>query len=212
VAWLSSSRNAVDSAVQSRDCGHAGRQLTDLNRDSIAARPSRPFDAQRQRKEESILRERSTIVVPYDFSAHSAAALSAAMEFGHRLGADLHLIHVIQSPDYAFRVQAANAGPSLINMLDVRESAIEALNDAADRAKYVPGKIQAHVVEGENIAEAIADSAAKLGADLIAIGTHGRTGLAHVFLGSVAERTLRFAPCPVLSVQSPEQSDSEQRH
>ena len=157
------------------------------------------------------MRERSTIVVPYDFSAHSAAALSAAMEFGHRLDADLHLVHVIQTPDYAYRVQAATAAPSLINMLDVQESATEALNDAADRAKYVPGKIHTHVVEGTNIAEAIADSAAKLGADLIAIGTHGRTGLAHVFLGSVAERTLRSAPCPVLSVQSQEQGNSEQR-
>lgn len=54
----------------------------------------------------------------------------------------------------------------------------------------------------------IGDSAEDLGADLIVMGTHGRTGLTHVFLGSVAERTLRSAPCPVLTVQSPEEREA----
>lgn len=155
------------------------------------------------------MKEHSTIVVPYDFSAHSKAALSAATGLGQCLGADLHLVHVIQSPAYAYRVYAASTTPPLIDMAEVRESVRKSLSDAADRSKYVPGRIQAHVVEGDSVAEAITNSAEKLGADLIAMGTHGRTGLAHAFLGSVAERTLRSAPCPVLSVQAPEESEAE---
>jgi universal stress protein A len=53
-------------------------------------------------------------------------------------------------------------------------------------------------------ATAICETAEKIGADLIVMGTHGRTGIAHVFLGSVAERTIRHAPCPVLTVRGSE--------
>ena len=69
-----------------------------------------------------------------------------------------------------------------------------------------PGKVEAHVLEGSGIADMIIGAAEEHDADLIVMGTHGRTGLAHVFLGSVAERTLRRAPCPVLTVQAPDES------
>ncbi len=68
-----------------------------------------------------------------------------------------------------------------------------------------PGKVEGHVVDDTAISSAICDAAEKLEADLIVMGTHGRTGLAHVFLGSVAERTLRNACCPVLAVRAPEE-------
>lgn len=82
---------------------------------------------------------------------------------------------------------------------------MEALRGVVDRiAATVPGKLQPHVAVGSAVADLIRQTAAELGADLIVMGTHGRTGLAHVFLGSVAERTLRRAPCPVLTVQASE--------
>ena len=77
------------------------------------------------------------------------------------------------------------------------------------RDDEAPGKVEAHVVEAAGIAEAICDAAETFGADLIVMGTHGRTGLAHVFLGSAAERTLRQAPCPVLTVRAPAEEEQE---
>jgi len=153
------------------------------------------------------MNDHPTIVVPYDFSAHARAALSTAANLGRRLGADLHLLHVIQSPAYAYRIYATSVAPPLIDMTEVGESVKISLHDVADRSKYVPGKIESHVIEGDDVSESIRDLAGKLGADLIAMGTHGRTGLARAFLGSVAERTLRSAPCPVLAAQAPEQQE-----
>lgn len=59
----------------------------------------------------------------------------------------------------------------------------------------------AHIVDGASIAERIAGCAEQLGVNLIVMGTHGRGGLAHAFLGSVAERTLRSEPCPMLTLR-----------
>lgn len=148
-----------------------------------------------------------TFLVPYDFSTHARAALFAATDLAKRLSADLHLIHVIHSPAYAYGY-AGMAGATVsppIDMAEIRERAQSSLRDVADGIQRFPGKIEPHVVEGSGIAGMIRESAEKLDADLIVMGTHGRTGLAHVFLGSVAERTLRTAPCPVLTIRSPDE-------
>jgi len=153
-----------------------------------------------------------TFVVPYDFSVHARAALFAATDLAKRLSADLHLIHVVHTPSYAYGYAPTGgvvAVPPQIDMVEVRENALTSLRDVVDGIRDFPGKVEPHVVEGAGISDMIRECAEKLGADLIVMGTHGRTGLAHVFLGSVAERTLRNAPCPVLTVQSPEEDDSE---
>jgi len=157
------------------------------------------------------MKEHPTIVVPYDFSVHARAALSAASDLGQHLGADLHLLHVIPSPAYAYRVYSASVVPPPIDLTEVCRGVEESLRDVADRSHYAAGKIQLHVVEADGIAEAIGDLAEKFGADLIAMGTHGRTGLAHAFLGSVAERTLRSAPCHVLSVKASEEDERAEK-
>jgi nucleotide-binding universal stress UspA family protein len=91
----------------------------------------------------------------------------------------------------------------------VCEGALKSLRSIADSIEaVVPGRIEPHVVEGIGVADSLRESADELGADLIVMGTHGRTGLAHVFLGSVAERTLRRARCPVLTVQAAEGQES----
>lgn len=80
---------------------------------------------------------------------------------------------------------------------------MKSLREVAEGLPSLRGSVELHVVEGAGVAEMIGEVAESLGADLIVMGTHGRTGLAHVFLGSVAERTLSRAPCPVLTVQVP---------
>ena len=151
-----------------------------------------------------------SFLVPYDFSPHSEAALYAATDLARRLEADLHLVHVLQRPFFAFGVEPYGAAPAPppADLESLREGARQALGEVAEGIE-VPGKAAPHVVEGSSPADLIRELAQKLGSDLIVMGTHGRTGLAHVFLGSVAERTLRRAPCPVLCVQAPEGADED---
>jgi nucleotide-binding universal stress UspA family protein len=148
--------------------------------------------------------EYRSFVVPYDFSEHSQAALEVAKDLARRLESELHLLHVVTPPIYASAYGAAV--PPQIDMEPIRTSVMESLREITERAGDAPVKMTAHVIEGLNIAATIQEFASKHTADLIVMGTHGRTGLAHVFLGSVAERTLRHAPCPVLTVPVPAES------
>jgi universal stress protein A len=146
------------------------------------------------------------LVVPYDFSDHARAALKEAAELARRLGGDLHLVHVVQSPLYMYSFAYAGEAAAVIppiDMTEIREAAMKSLRDVIAELD-IPGKVEPHVLEGASVAETLREAAVDLGADLIVMGTHGRTGLAHAFLGSVAERTLRSAPCPVLTVQAHE--------
>jgi universal stress protein A len=148
------------------------------------------------------------VVVPYDFSEHAQAALREAVDLSRRLGADLHLVHVMQSPMYLYSFAYAGEAAAVlppIDMTEIREDALKSLLEIISEIEF-SGKIEAHVLEGANIADTVRATAESLEADLIVMGTHGRTGLAHVFLGSVAERTLRTAPCPVLTVQAPKEA------
>lgn len=151
--------------------------------------------------------EYRTLLVPYDFSAHARAALFTATDLARRLAADLHLVHVVHVPSVAYAHYAGATAPPPVQIDEVRESALEALRGVARGVEGLSGKVEAHVVAGGTVDAALCEASEQLGADLIVMGTHGRTGLAHVFLGSVAERTLRRAPCPVLGVRAP---DSEE--
>jgi nucleotide-binding universal stress UspA family protein len=151
-----------------------------------------------------------TFVVPYDFSAHSRSALAMATDLARRFHTRIHLVHVIQPPALTYLPYGGPpttaAGP--VAILELREIAEKALREVADSIAIDDGQVEMHVVESPNIPDAIHELAAKVGADLIVMGTHGRTGLAHVFLGSVAERTLRRAPCAVLTVQARDEAGS----
>lgn len=156
--------------------------------------------------------EYRTMIIPFDFSDHSRAATLAAVDLGKQLKADLHLVHVLQAPSYAHGYggsMADGALPIQIDMPAIRKSAENALAKVATGIGDYPGEIETHVVEGAAIAATLCETAERLHADLLVMGTHGRTGLAHAFLGSVAERTLRNAPCPVLTVRSLEEGSDE---
>lgn len=143
-----------------------------------------------------------TILVPFDFSANSEAALDTAEELAIALGADLHLLHVVQPPGYLY---ATELHPDLeAGMADAAKPLIDGclqrLEEVAATRRLPAARIHLRVTEASQVAHAIAQEAESIPADLIAMGTHGRTGLAHLLMGSVAEETMRRAPCPVLSV------------
>lgn len=141
-----------------------------------------------------------TIVVPYDFSPHSDAALHFANDLAEQLGAALHLLHVVKPIAYAYASDLDLGLTSTDSFDTLQESYRSDLERAAARAGVRPDRVRVHVVESAQIPNAIDREAERLGADLIAMGTHGRTGLAHVLMGSVAEATTRRAPCPVVTV------------
>lgn len=133
------------------------------------------------------------ILVPTDFSETSDAALDYAKELAATLGASIHLVHVFEDP---YRVAAF--APEVYGGVSpgLREAAIA----RAER------ELRARVPESFDLltgptAQAIVDCAAERGADLIVMGTHGRTALAHLVLGSVAEHVVRTARCPVLTIR-----------
>jgi nucleotide-binding universal stress UspA family protein len=142
------------------------------------------------------------ILVPTDFSATSDAALEYARTVAERFGATLHLLHVVEDP-FAHR---GFSGEMYIEepFADLRTTLMqEAEGQLAsrllpdDRSRF---RATAEAVVGHGL-RTITAYAAERGIDLIVMGTHGRTGLAHALMGSVAERVVRTAPCPVLTVR-----------
>lgn len=139
------------------------------------------------------------ILLPTDFSIHSAAATKYACELASRFDAELHLLHLLEThlsstPEFAMGL----ALPKYIN--ESRTAAEKSLASVLD-PKWSAGRTVIHaVVEGSPKAE-IVRYARKQDIDLIVLATHGRTGLSHVLMGSVAESVVRTAPCPVLTVR-----------
>lgn len=140
-----------------------------------------------------------TLLVAVDFSDHSRAALDWALDLARDLGAKVHVIHAYAIPTTA----ATSYGVALPEDLweRVRAAADERLAEILERVREARLAGESHLVEGSP-ADAISDTARSIGADLIVMGTRGLSGLKHVLLGSVAERTLRLAPCPVLTVKT----------
>jgi nucleotide-binding universal stress UspA family protein len=140
-----------------------------------------------------------TLLVAHDFSPDSDAALDRAIELAKALAADLHVVHVFQTPVEALSPYEIPMPPSLID--EVQAAARRRLDVVAAQAREAGIEVGAHVRDGSPAAQ-IVSLAREVGADLIVMGTRGLTGLPHVLLGSVAERTVRIAPCPVLTVKA----------
>jgi len=141
------------------------------------------------------------ILVPTDFSEHSKAALTRAIEQAKLREAEVSLLHVVDLG--AIARERGKSSPPFAKVLDqMRADAapeLEAARDGLDPAqKYIR---VAEVAQGEAV-ETILEHAQKQSVDLIVMGTHGRTGLAYDYLGSVAERVARRAPCDVLVVHA----------
>jgi universal stress protein A len=138
-------------------------------------------------------------LVPYDFSEHSKAALGLAVDLAGRVGAEIQLLHVVVPIVLSVPAVEPTAVPALDVAADVARESQRSLDELARTLAVDTGlRVEAHVVENSSVAEAVRRYAQKIGAGLIVMGTHGRTALARVLLGSVTERTIREAPCPVL--------------
>lgn len=143
------------------------------------------------------------ICVPTDFSESADHALVYGATLAQNFGAELHLLHVVQDIDAFVTEPTGLAGWSSAEILQDMTKA------AADQVATVASKLPPEI----KVAKAVRNGvpfheinryAAKEQIDLVIMGTHGRTGLKHFFLGSVAERVVRSSPCPVLTIRHPE--------
>lgn len=140
------------------------------------------------------------ILAPTDFGAHSDTAVRFACQVAERFGSDLHLLHVLS--------EILPTGPDPL-MMPVMPP--QFYKDNEDRAKETldhllkpdwgrPAAVVTATRWGSPV-ESVVSYALDYSIDMIVIATHGRTGLSHVLLGSVAERIVREAPCPVLTIR-----------
>jgi nucleotide-binding universal stress UspA family protein len=144
------------------------------------------------------------ILVPTDFSECSRAAFDQALAMAKHLGLEIELLHVFSLP------AIAGAGDVLIALPDQPyQSALAWTQKNADEtmerflADFDTGSVLVGArVESGRPEEVILAAAREGGFDMIVMGTHGRSGLSHLILGSVAERVVRLAPCPVLTVKA----------
>lgn len=140
------------------------------------------------------------ILVPVDFSSDSARAVRMAMELALRYDAALTLIHVYEPVAYALPDgHTFFTQPQLDELFVEFRKYLDAIQAEAKAGGVA--RVETRLEQGF-AASQICESAEQMGCDLIVMGTHGRTGLSHLFLGSVAERVLRMAPCPVLTVKT----------
>jgi nucleotide-binding universal stress UspA family protein len=142
------------------------------------------------------------ILVPIDFSPPSRDALVYAAALADKVGAELILLHVVQ--DLAvFLPDAVTVTPVALPPVEQLTAAVrEGLTRFLRESQLEGRQVQEEVREGSPHAE-IVTFAAEAGIDLIVMGTHGRGGLRHMLLGSVTEKVVRSAPCPVLTVRHP---------
>jgi nucleotide-binding universal stress UspA family protein len=143
------------------------------------------------------------ILVPTDFSKFSQNALTYAVAFAEKFGAEIVLLHVVQ--DLALFIPEAVLGtPAVTPPVEQFIAAAKTALERTVKELNLPGiTIRPAVAEGVPFEEIIR-AARDQDVDLIVMGTHGHTGLAHMLMGSVAEKVVRKAPCPVLSVRHPE--------
>lgn len=142
--------------------------------------------------------ENKTVIVPYDFSDFAMEAVDEALHLAAE-STSLHVIHVIEPVVPIISVDPTMPIPPSYDK-ERYDQALERMQSTFGTKKYSRFKI--HCETGDPGTE-IVNCARGLPADLIVIPSHGRTGLARLFLGSVAERVLQLAGCPVLVLRKP---------
>lgn len=139
------------------------------------------------------------ILLPTDFSDYSAAATKYACELAAKFDAELHILHTLEShlsltPNFGLGLDL----PKYVS--ESKAAAEKSLAGVLEPAWAAGRTVVKALFEGSPKTEIIA-YARKHNIDLIVLATHGRSGLAHVLMGSVAESVVRTAPCPVLTVR-----------
>jgi nucleotide-binding universal stress UspA family protein len=146
----------------------------------------------------------NNILVATDFSEASDAALRYGRELAGRFGATLHVLHVAENA-YVTTFGAETYAAIVPEMQqEIETAAKKRLADAVIDSDASGPRTKTVVLTSSSAAYAIIDYAREHGIDLIVTGTHGRGALAHLVMGSVAEKVVRLASCPVLTVRHPE--------
>lgn len=142
--------------------------------------------------------ELKNILVPTDFSETAAVALRYAKPLAERFGASLHVLHVLEDPLLGWKPEGhVVAVPKIrAGMEQGAHAQMGQLLSDEERTKFHAEMV---MLWGRPFVEVVR-YAADHGIDLIVMGTHGRTGLSHLMMGSVAEKVIRLAPCPVMVV------------
>lgn len=135
------------------------------------------------------------LLVPTDFSPYAEDALDYAIALARALRARVILLHVISAMYWATGEMPGALSASVMDELE--RGAQQSLEQAFQRVRAAGLDGEVMVLHGSPF-EGIVSAAHDQGVDLIVMGSHGRTGLPHLLLGSVAERVVRLAPCPVL--------------
>lgn len=142
------------------------------------------------------------ILVPTDFSECAANALTHALELAGALGASVTLLHVYEPPTYVGDVVVQMPGQEGLTVSEyIRTEARHEMERFIKQAKVPAGVQLEHRLEPGHHATALHKIAQDETFDLIVMGTHGRSGLAHAILGSVAEKLIRIAEIPVMVVR-----------
>jgi universal stress protein A len=145
------------------------------------------------------------ILVPTDFSEPSLKALDYAIDFTRAHNAELLLLHVVEP------IRHTRMMPDVSEILEHhRAEAAEKIAELEQRTRQRHRKCRSEVHFGVPY-YVIADVAKNWNADLIIIATHGYTGLSHLFLGSVTERVVRIAECPVMTLRVAETPSAKRR-
>jgi nucleotide-binding universal stress UspA family protein len=142
------------------------------------------------------------ILWPTDFSEPSYEALKAAIELASRFSAELYVMHAVSS----LPVVPGPSGPTSFNVSlyeeELQESAVNSIKEIIKNK--IPNSIKTHsIVSAGLVADEIVQEAEKQKIDLIVTATHGERGWRHLIFGSIAEKVVRMAPCPIMVVHAP---------
>ena len=150
-----------------------------------------------------------SVLVPTDFSSFSRPAVDLACRLAEEFDGALHLLHVTEDfadvvPDFGMGINLQPFRDAWARSHDDRDAEVLArLSDVLDPAWTEAGRTRTVIRRGKPFVE-IVRYAKEQEIDLIVMGTHGRSGLPHVMLGSVTENVVRQAPCPVLTARTSE--------
>jgi nucleotide-binding universal stress UspA family protein len=145
------------------------------------------------------------ILVPTDFSEGSGAALAYAQTLAQAFGARIELVHAWAAPPYipAEAIVDAGQGAQALSVLAAQHAQQQMQELLAQRGGLSGASVTTRAGDPTHVILELAEAKQ---ADLIVMGTHGRSGLSHLLMGSVTEKVVRRATCPVLTVRMPESS------
>jgi nucleotide-binding universal stress UspA family protein len=144
------------------------------------------------------------ILVPTDFSEPSEIAVNYAKALAENFDAALHILHVIEERELVYGKLSSSSFSSLNSIIEeIEKNVRERLDNVLTQSEREQYRAELVLLTGTPFVEIIRYARAR-SIDLIVLGTHGRGPIAHMLMGSVAEKVVRKAPCPVLTVRHPE--------